>query len=115
MELLQKLFGEYEDCTFREIASPRSNEIAQILSKDGIVSCFETGMNDIYESILKSPQFVFQTLAHQQCSCSLFYLMEVRMEKFTLTKEIISPFTTCGMPSLTINFWKIASKSTSLG
>jgi hypothetical protein len=47
VELLQKLFGEYEDCTFREIASPRSNEIAQILSKDGIVSCFETGMNDI--------------------------------------------------------------------
>ena len=40
VELLQKLFSEYEDCTFREIASPPSNEIAHILSKDGIVSRF---------------------------------------------------------------------------
>jgi len=43
VELLQKLFGEYEDCTFREITSPQSNEIAQILSKDGIVSRFGEG------------------------------------------------------------------------
>jgi hypothetical protein len=41
VKLLQKLFREYEDCTFREIASPQSNEIAQILSEDGIVSRFE--------------------------------------------------------------------------
>jgi hypothetical protein len=43
LDLLQKLFEEYEDCTFREIASPQSNEIAHILSKDGIVSRFEDG------------------------------------------------------------------------
>jgi hypothetical protein len=43
VELLQSLFREYEDCTFREIASPKSNEIAQILSKDGIVSLFGEG------------------------------------------------------------------------
>jgi hypothetical protein len=43
LELLQKLFEEYEDCTFREIASPQSNEIAHILSKDGIVPRFEDG------------------------------------------------------------------------
>jgi len=47
VELLQNLSVEYKDCTFREIASPRSNDIAQILSKDGIFSRFETGMNDI--------------------------------------------------------------------
>jgi hypothetical protein len=41
VELLQNLFGEYQDCTFREIASPPSNDIAKILSKDGIASRFE--------------------------------------------------------------------------
>jgi hypothetical protein len=43
VKLLRDLFKEYEDCTFREIATPRSNEIANILSKDGIVSRFGEG------------------------------------------------------------------------
>jgi hypothetical protein len=47
LELLYSLFGEYQDCIYREIASPRTNEIAQILSKDGIVSRFEEGQTSI--------------------------------------------------------------------
>jgi hypothetical protein len=43
LELLQNLFGEYHDCTFREIASPPRNDIANILSQDDLVSRFENG------------------------------------------------------------------------
>jgi hypothetical protein len=49
--LLQNLFKEYEDCTFREIASPPSNQIAQILSNEGIVSCFGDEQKSIYAEI----------------------------------------------------------------
>jgi hypothetical protein len=43
VHLLRDVFSEYKDCTFREIASPKTNEIAKILSKDGILSRFEKG------------------------------------------------------------------------
>lgn len=41
LKLLQKLFRDYTDCTLVQIASPRSKEIKQILSKDGIISRFK--------------------------------------------------------------------------
>jgi hypothetical protein len=43
LELLKNLFNEYEDCTFRDFASPLKSEIAGILSNDGILSCFNDG------------------------------------------------------------------------
>jgi hypothetical protein len=41
VELLKNLFGEYQDCTFREITSPKSNEITAILGKDNIATLFQ--------------------------------------------------------------------------
>jgi hypothetical protein len=118
LELLQNLFGEYQDCTFREIASPPSNEITKILSKDGIVSRFENrreGTSTIDIIYVHLQKYIHQSLVHRLCLCSSFYLMEVRTERFSPNKGIFSPFTTCGMPLVAISFYKNASKSMYLG
>jgi hypothetical protein len=45
IELLQNLFKDYHDCTYKDIASPPSQEISEILSEAGIISTFTNGIN----------------------------------------------------------------------
>lgn len=41
VENLKTLFEEYQDCTFNDIESAKSTEIAAILSKEGIQPLFD--------------------------------------------------------------------------
>lgn len=42
---LRKLFEEYDDCTFVDVESPESNQIAEILSEEGVLSRFDKDGN----------------------------------------------------------------------
>jgi hypothetical protein len=43
LELLRNLFKDYQDCSYKEIASPESKDIAKILCKEDMVTLFNDG------------------------------------------------------------------------
>jgi hypothetical protein len=64
VEMLQDLFGDYKDCTFIEIASPRRSEIAYILSKQGIEYHFYGFLRHFFPIYDPPSVFILFILSH---------------------------------------------------